>query len=1127
MIETKNNPYYDDFDLTKGFLKVLFKPGLSVQTRELNQLQSILQNQIAQLADSIFKDGSVVKDGKLTFKNDVNYVKLYDSYNNSNFSYENFKGRMVSGNFTLDNNEVVTVVAKVFDGFDRNNSNPGTLYLDYLGSGASSTNDENIPSFTAGQVLKIVNEIYVDQVSGEFQISETIQGDGSQAKAKLIQIDNNKYSVIYESNLRFYEGETIRGDISGAAAIFTSGETEQYMCQIQNTADVDNPVGKGTFIILSSGIYYIDGYFVSVDTQRLILSEYDTIVSAKVGFNKEIEYIDAAKDNSLYDNANGTPNENAPGADRLKLTLKLGYYGLYDEIPEQFVEIARINQSNVLFNTSNNSQWSNIMDVLAKRTFDESGSYTVNPFIVDIQEFYDNGSNNGVYKEDYFKFESQIEAMNASMEVFGEEAPGSWHRYDYKYYPLSNHETFIQAMKDRVCVGINPGLAYVLGYEVSLNNRIYVPMLKARELGMDNNSLVNIKYGNYILVNTLRWLPDLNNPVTINLLDSESNIIGTARMRMVKHHSGNLGTDEEQFRVYLTDISMNANKNFSTDVNKINITGANSFSANCVLQNNTLNIYDMNNNILLFNLPQEAVRSLEDISYDFVQYFNDGSKVASDGSITINAPSGSLFTSTNPEDYILIMKTGADAGKVINLGYSADAIDLTTGSIQGQILKIKINSSYADCTYTLLAPIHRNGVRLRNKILVNNTTVNISNPTDNMTLTYLDGYRLVGVWDSGDPDVDATEASGTNVTSNYIMDGGQRDNYYGPIVIKRLSNTLEPTGRLLIKFDYFMHGTGDYYTAESYDNTLEYEDIPSYTSENGTTYNLSNCIDLRPDYDGTDSYDSTNPKILVPGSNFQSDVNYYLPRIDLLEVDYLGNFKVKKGTSATNPQTPVGDMNTLSLYYFELPPYTSNINDIIKVYKENKRYTMRDIGRIDNRITAIENYILLTQNEYDVSNMPIVDTEGNEGYKVGYIADNFTDHSYGDIISPYYKCSIDVANNLLRPSFKLNSFNLEIDSSETTTAQEYNGMYMIPKTDVDAISQTVGTSLQRMNESGLVSWVGNLLISPSVNNQYNNIDQVKQNFNTISGINQYNGVLKKVSNTYEYNNVFSKWLGVN
>lgn len=1122
MIETKNNPYYDDFDLTKGFLKVLFKPGISVQTRELNQLQSILQSQIGQLADSIFKDGSVVKDGKLTFKNDVNYVKLFDSYNNSNFSYADYKGRLVYGTTSK-------IVASVFDGFDINNDNPGTLYLDYLGSGVEDTTDvnvENILTYEAGEVLQIVNEIYLDQINGDFAISENIIGDNSQCSAKLIRTDNNKFSIVYNSNMRFADGETIRGDSSHATAIYVSGETNQLQCRVQTADNVSNPVGQGTFIILSSGIYYIDGYFVSVDTQRLILSEYNTIVSAKVGFNKEVEYIDAATDNSLYDNANGTPNENAPGADRLKLTLKLGYYGLYDEIPDQFIEIARINQSNVLFNTSNNSQWSNIMDVLAKRTFDESGSYTVNPFIVDIQEFYDNGSNNGIYKEDYFKFDSQIEALNSSIEVFGEEAPGTCHTYNYKYYPLANHETFIQAMKDRVCVGINPGLAYILGYEVSLSNRIYVPMLKARELGVDNNSLVNIKYGNYILVNTLRWLPDLNNPVTINLMNNSSVVVGTARMRMVKHHSGNLGTDDEQFRVYLTDISMNEGSSFTTSVKKIGITGTNTFSANCVTSNNALNIYDMNNNILVFSLPQEAVRSLDDISYDFVQYYNDGTLVGNDGTISINAPSNSLFSSTNPEDYILIMKTGADAGKVINLGYSSDAIKLE-GSITGQILTIKLNTSYAGNTYTLLAPVHRNGTRLRTKTLVTNATVGISEPSDSMTLTYLDGYRLIGVWDSGDPEVDATEASGSNITSNYVMDNGQRDNYYGPIKINRLPNTLAPTGRLLIKFDYFSHGTGDYYTAESYNNALEYENIPTYTSENGNIYELSNCLDLRPDYDGSNTYDNTNPKILVPNSNFQSDVNYYLPRIDLLQVDYLGNFSIKQGTSATNPQTPVGDLNTLTLYYFELPPYTSEINDIVKVYKENKRYTMRDIGRIDNRITAIENYILLTQNEYDISNMPIADTEGNEGYKVGYIADNFTDHSYGDIISPYYKCSIDVVENLLRPSFKLNSFNMEIDSSETTTAAEYNGMYMIPKTDVDVINQTIGTSIQRMNESGLVSWEGNLLISPSVNNQYNNIDQVRQSYSNSSYTGIFNGILKKISNVYEYNNIFSKWLGVN
>ena len=39
-------PYFDDFDASSDYHKVLFKPGYPVQARELTTLQSILQNQI-------------------------------------------------------------------------------------------------------------------------------------------------------------------------------------------------------------------------------------------------------------------------------------------------------------------------------------------------------------------------------------------------------------------------------------------------------------------------------------------------------------------------------------------------------------------------------------------------------------------------------------------------------------------------------------------------------------------------------------------------------------------------------------------------------------------------------------------------------------------------------------------------------------------------------------------------------------------------------------------------------------------------------------------------------------------------------------------------------------------------
>ena len=68
------SPYFDDFDATKNFYKVLFKPGYPVQARELTTLQSILQDQISSLGKSIFKDGSVVIPGEVSY--DPNYYAV-------------------------------------------------------------------------------------------------------------------------------------------------------------------------------------------------------------------------------------------------------------------------------------------------------------------------------------------------------------------------------------------------------------------------------------------------------------------------------------------------------------------------------------------------------------------------------------------------------------------------------------------------------------------------------------------------------------------------------------------------------------------------------------------------------------------------------------------------------------------------------------------------------------------------------------------------------------------------------------------------------------------------------------------------------------------------------------------
>ena len=42
-LDLNTSPYYDDFNSAKDFDRILFKPGVAVQARELTQVQSLLQ----------------------------------------------------------------------------------------------------------------------------------------------------------------------------------------------------------------------------------------------------------------------------------------------------------------------------------------------------------------------------------------------------------------------------------------------------------------------------------------------------------------------------------------------------------------------------------------------------------------------------------------------------------------------------------------------------------------------------------------------------------------------------------------------------------------------------------------------------------------------------------------------------------------------------------------------------------------------------------------------------------------------------------------------------------------------------------------------------------------------------
>ena len=86
----------------------------------------------------------------------------------------------------------------------------------------------------------------------------------------------------------------------------------------------------------------------------------------------------------------------APVADRLKITLTLTKKLLTDLEDTDFVEILRVDNGKVKIKSK--TRYNQIRDYLAERTFDESGNYTVRPFIPSLHNsLNDRVGTNGIY----------------------------------------------------------------------------------------------------------------------------------------------------------------------------------------------------------------------------------------------------------------------------------------------------------------------------------------------------------------------------------------------------------------------------------------------------------------------------------------------------------------------------------------------------------------------------------------------------------------------------------------------------------------------------------------------------------------------------------------------------------
>ena len=520
-------------------------------------------------------------------------------------------------------------------------------------------------------------------------------------------------------------------------------------------------------------------------------------------------------------------------------------------------------------------------------------------------------------------------------------------------------------------------------------------------------------------------------------------------------------------------------------------------------------------NVSIFKLPYENIKTLKttansnasDTTYTFRKH--ELESLTGDGVGTFSAGVNETFADLSEGDYTVTITSLGSGGT----GAVGDVLSLTGNNHEGgaifslnaakTTLTLDFGANYAAHDIKVLLTVNKTIGTSKTKTLNSNETLAVATQATIeggvISLEKADVIAINSIYMAPDFSTTAT-TSHTDVTDRFDLDTGQRDNFYDVGRIKLKTGELTPTGQLLVNFNYYSHSAGDYFDVDSY-SAINYEDIPAYTSTNtGTRYELRDSLDFRPRVDDAStinsgnqdrSFDGTGASVVNPikfNSDIRSDFEYYLGRVDKIFLDKDGNFKVLKGASSLEPRVPGTLDNAMHLYTLFLPAYTLDTSEVGIEHVDNKRYTMRDIGRIEKRIETTEYYTQLSLLETAAQNLQIQDSNGFDRFKNGFVVDNFTGHGIGDVGNNDYKVSIDYANGELRPTFHEDAISL-IESDEDGTAivaddrtdanyQKTGDLITLPYTESTLIDQPYASKAINVNPFGVFTWIGAIELTP-------------------------------------------------
>ena len=452
------SPYFDDFDKDDNFYRVLFKPGFPVQARELTTLQSILQNQVENFGSHIFKEGSMVIPGNISYDGEYTSIKINSDYLGI----------------------------------------PVTTYVDKLIG-------KRLRGQTSGVTASVDKFLDISPAEGITDLTLFVGYHSSNESGEIASFDDGEVLIVEEG--------------------FTYGNTSVNAGDVVATVVSEDSASIGSNVSIGTGVYFIRGTFVDVTTDKIVLDAYSNNPSFRVGLEIIEELITAKDDDSLYDNAKGFSNFAAPGADRLKISTKLSKKLLTDYDDKTFVELLRIEDGEIK-KLQNSSVYSIIKDYFAKRTFEESGDYSLGNFGVSTSEILnDRMSNEGVY------FEDQITDQGNT------------------------------ASEDLYAVKLSAGKAYVKGFDVETISTTVVDVEKPRDTRSVSDALVPFEFGTVLRLNNVNGSPFIgvnNNDNIVNLFNQR---------KTTANATAGSGTQVGRARVYSYGLTDSAYSNASSKFN--------------------------------------------------------------------------------------------------------------------------------------------------------------------------------------------------------------------------------------------------------------------------------------------------------------------------------------------------------------------------------------------------------------------------------------------------------------------------------------------------------------------------------------------------------------------------------